>query len=1304
MVRIWWYTIILVSLLALLLLGTGSWLLYSPTGSRWLLTRLPDWTGAELSIGEIEGTLGGTLQLDNIEVRHKGMQLHLAHFSMHNQLSSLLQLTLETSQLQIDGLQVKSTTAQQKKEVKPFFWPKTPWLAKQLHVDLGNLEVHNFSWQQQDQQPLQIELFRSDLRWKDSRLEAKKFILETADLQVSGSFGCRLNLPSLKLVAQIDTPDSNAAWRQLRLDIDLKPGSAGQILHGPAKLGITGPEDKLLAASAELGLTSERLQFQQLQLSRPNRAGKMTANGSLQFSGDNPALISRLQLNKLDLQAETGQPVQLSGAVQFKGNLEAYSGQFDLKNHATGLTDASLTGDFSGNLEQLTLSSLDGQWLNGLLTGQAQIGWKEGWQLKTQLTGRNIDPQNIHPQLAGRLNLDFQADLNRRPQKPPRGQLKLQFHDSTLHNHPLSGVAQIKLQDNSLQVEQLQLHGDGMLLQASGNPEERLAFNWQIERLEQLLAEASGQFSGTGWLRWRDQKLAAKLSADAEQLVFQKWHLGKLDLQTKTEDAEGLWQLQLAGQRLHNHQLGLEIEQIELDIKGTLDNHRLALNLTQQPGSASASFSGGWMEQQWRGQLSNLQWADAHIGNWYLCQAVPVVFSTNLINIDPLLLRSDSGSELQLQGHYRQDLDHGAAKLNWRNLDLSLFRPLMAQWQISGVSHGSLELQRGQSNQIHGQIAATGELQHQQLNLKLSNSDIVIDWDELGLHSSLQILLANGANLDGVLTSAQAADFSWLQQGNLQLTGHDFPLQMLRPWLPEELNINGVLGWSASGNWQAGEALNLTGEARTEAGHLDWQEQDHIISAEIKTAELSWQWQNHLQGKLNLQLSEHGSIETTFTLPLAARLPLVLDQIAPVDINLHTRLQELGLLSILFPGRVQESHGQLKLDLQLTNTWQQPEILGNFHLFDAGIFLPSVGVQLNEIELQGDFARDRVEIARLRLSSGKGKLSGNGQIDLPNWRAATYQLQLKGENFQLINLPELQVDANPDLSIDGTLENIRVRGQLEFPDVLISGEQKTAQAVNSPDLQVVDREKAPSTRRPKLQHDIDLKLVLGERVLLNTAGIDARLEGDLQLLSTAEQELAGNGEIRIAKGKFSSYGVSLDIRRGNLFFTGGPLDQPTLDILALRKTGEVQAGVKVSGTPKAPIVQLYSEPVMADTDILSYIVIGRPVGADSAQTSLLMTAAGTLLSQGESIMLQEKLKNRLGLDTFDISSGDGDVNSSIITTGKYLSPDLYISLGYSLFSNTNEVKVRYNLTPVWEVESNFGIESGIDMFYRIEIE
>ncbi|MDX2479597.1 MAG: translocation/assembly module TamB domain-containing protein [Desulfuromusa sp.] len=1298
MVKSWLYTVILISLLILLVFGSASWLLYSPQGTRWLLSQLPTWTGTEISIGRIDGTLGGTLQLDNIELRDKEVQLQLGHLSMDNRLSSLLHLALDIRQLKVERLRIKLTAVQQKKPTGAFHWPKPLWLLSQFRADLSDVEIHDFSWQQPDQEPVQVELFRGNLLWRNSILQGNDFVLKTAALQGSGFFSCGLNLPSVQLDTQIDALEPTASWRQLQLKIDLKAGTGGQILHGSATLGISGTEGKLLAAAAELGLTPEQLQFQQLQLNRPNRSGAITGNGSLQFSGNKPELISHLQLNKLDLQAETGQPVQLSGEVQIKGDLEAYRGQFDLENHAPGPADISLAGDFTGDFEQLTLSNLQGAWLDGILNGQAQIGWQKGWQLRAQLAGQNIDPQKLHPQLAGRLNLDLKADIKANPQEPLQGGVQVQLHDSILHNQPLSGVAQFHWQGTSLQVEQLQLRGDGMLLEASGNFAERLAFHWQIENLEQLLAEATGQFSGNGWLRWHNQKLAAELNADAEELAFQEWQLGNLDLHAKTEDADGLWQLDLAGQLLHNQQLGLDIEQIKVGGQGTLDNHHLTLDLTQQTNSGSASFRGGWDNQQWRGELTTLQGADSRIGHWHLLQAVPIVLSADQLNINLLSLRNDSDSELQLEGSYRPELLQGAAKIHWKALDLSLLSPLLGDWNVSGVSNGSLNIEQGQSSLIHGTITVAGELHHQQLHLTLSNSEILVDWDEQGLRSSLQIELADGCNLTGTVNSPQIANFSWPHQGEVQLSGHGLPLATFAPWVPEELSMTGKVGWNATGSWQIDEPLNLKGEAQIGEGFLNWQEKDEIISANISGTGLTWQWFNHLQGKLDLQLHEQGKVEADVSLPVAARLPLALDSTAPMVSNLHAHLQDLGLLPLFFPGSIQNSHGQLKLNLQLTGSWQQPALRGNLHLFDGEVFLPAVGVQVKEIEIQSNFIENRIEIAKLQLSSGTGELAGKGQLTLQDWYPSAYQLQLKGKNLQLSNLPDLQVYADPDLSIDGTGEKIRVRGQVDLPNIFVIHKQETEQLTNSTDLLVVDKV-LPASRQAILKHDIDVLLVLGQRVSLETSGIKAQLGGSLRLLSTANQDFLGKGKIHIIKGQYSGYGITLDINRGNIFFNGGPLDQAALNIVALRKADDVRAGVKVTGTLETPIVQLYSEPVMVKSDILSYIVTGHPINTDS-NPDPLVSAVNTLFSQEEAV----KLRNQLGLDTIGISSGTEDDDSQFVTAGKYISDKLYLSLGYSPNDNTNKVNVRYKLTPVWELESNIGEESGIDMRYLIEIE
>ena len=59
----------------------------------------------------------------------------------------------------------------------------------------------------------------------------------------------------------------------------------------------------------------------------------------------------------------------------------------------------------------------------------------------------------------------------------------------------------------------------------------------------------------------------------------------------------------------------------------------------------------------------------------------------------------------------------------------------------------------------------------------------------------------------------------------------------------------------------------------------------------------------------------------------------------------------------------------------------------------------------------------------------------------------------------------------------------------------------------------------------------------------------------------------------------------------------------------------------------------------------------------------------------------------------------------MLQVGKYLTPQLYFSYGWSLFSDSHVFRVRYNITKQWEIETRTGTEAtGADIFYRIEFE
>ena len=96
-------------------------------------------------------------------------------------------------------------------------------------------------------------------------------------------------------------------------------------------------------------------------------------------------------------------------------------------------------------------------------------------------------------------------------------------------------------------------------------------------------------------------------------------------------------------------------------------------------------------------------------------------------------------------------------------------------------------------------------------------------------------------------------------------------------------------------------------------------------------------------------------------------------------------------------------------------------------------------------------------------------------------------------------------------------------------------------------------------------------------------------------------------------GEYRAYGQRLDIERGIVRFTGA-VDNPALDILAIRPNMLQRVGVQVTGNALAPYVRLYAEPDMPDAEKLSWLVTGRASAGSGAEAALVQQAALALLA------------------------------------------------------------------------------------------
>ena len=256
------------------------------------------------------------------------------------------------------------------------------------------------------------------------------------------------------------------------------------------------------------------------------------------------------------------------------------------------------------------------------------------------------------------------------------------------------------------------------------------------------------------------------------------------------------------------------------------------------------------------------------------------------------------------------------------------------------------------------------------------------------------------------------------------------------------------------------------------------------------------------------------------------------------------------------------------------------------------------------------------------------------------------------------------------------------------------------------DVVVIGRKpKSEKTRRRATPLDLDATLDFGEHFKLSGACLETGLQGKLPVHTGADGALLGEGKLRAVNGSYFAFGQKLSIERGQLYFDG-PLTNPGLEIVAVRKNLPVEAGVEVTGTVRSPRVQLTSNPPVPDGEKLSWLVTGR--GLDSASATdfgLLQAAAGSLINSNQSIPQTHLIARKIGLDDIGVrASGTGASNGATggeaLAIGKNLSDKIYLEYEKGLDVASNVLRLNYQLSRAFSLRVESGVDSAIGVFFR----
>lgn len=510
-----------------------------------------------------------------------------------------------------------------------------------------------------------------------------------------------------------------------------------------------------------------------------------------------------------------------------------------------------------------------------------------------------------------------------------------------------------------------------------------------------------------------------------------------------------------------------------------------------------------------------------------------------------------------------------------------------------------------------------------------------------------------------------------------------FPIDSLAQWLPKDfawkgrLNADLQLDLPASGpDGQISlDASGGTLRIKDKDQWLDFPYQTLRLTSKLTPKRIDTDL-NFVGGKLG-ELSVQAQIN-----PLPKNKPL----------SGSFRLNGLDLsVARPFVPMVEKLTGRLNGSGTIAGTLMAPLVNGNLLLSDGEISGPELPMDLEALQLQALIAGETVQLNGGWKSgkSGQGSLTGS----IAWGQALVVDLALKGSQLPVTVEPYAKLEVAPDLKISMKGDELAIAGKVLVPRGEITVRELPPSTVKvSDDTVIIGQQTEEGT--PPLAMKMDIDVAVGEDKLSFAGfGLTANLQGHVHIGDNMDTR----GELWLNDGRYRAYGQRLTVRRARLLFAG-PIDQPYLDIEAIRQTDDVIAGIRLSGSAEQPTTQIFSEPAMSQEQALSYLVLGRPLSTTGEDNNMLAQAALGLGLMGSS-GVTGKLASDLGIQDFQLDTEGSGNTTSVVASGN-ISEKLSLRYGVGVFEPANTIALRYKLSKKVYLEAAGGVASSLDIFYK----
>jgi translocation and assembly module TamB len=400
--------------------------------------------------------------------------------------------------------------------------------------------------------------------------------------------------------------------------------------------------------------------------------------------------------------------------------------------------------------------------------------------------------------------------------------------------------------------------------------------------------------------------------------------------------------------------------------------------------------------------------------------------------------------------------------------------------------------------------------------------------------------------------------------------------------------------------------------------------------------------------------------------------------------------------------------GRAAMQLTVGGLLGRPKLSGTLTGDDLAATMVDQGITLKNGIVRIELDENRVELRQVEFHGADGLLKATGEIQLDR-DDPEISAQIVADKLQLFASPErqLSLSGSAELKHSGPAGGLAINGKFTVDHALFDMPESAAPTLGDDvkivrtdgelvkaETEVVPGDESVGPFAPRANIAIDL----GRDFRFKGSGANLSLRGTLNVISAPNQPLHGEGNIRVEPGStYEAFGRKLEIENGYFTFNG-PVDNPGINILAMRRNQEYEAGVQVTGTLRSPNAKLVSVPDLPDSEKLSWLLFGHgtDTGNNLGQQNTMSTALGLLGGVGG-----KRIAQTFGLDEFSIGqSENGLTDPQVVQIAKAINERFTFGYEQGLQTAQNLFKVTWTVSRNWSLAIHSGTLNGVDVTFN----